>query len=263
MSYEHKTQYEIALEDFRRARRQAATSAILRRFKGQPVTLLPFDEVLAHIKSEESHELGLHYITLDAIIGSVGRYTEFTRDFLPLRGSLRSRWARVKSTFGDMKDMPPIQVYKIGDAYFVMDGNHRVSIARQRGATEIRAFVTEISTSIEITPETDLDSIILAAEYEQFLEKTQLGSYAEGDLRITSPGRYQIIEHEIEQIQFQQSEGKADILFPEAAKQWYQDYYLPVRSIIRTHDMLRDFPDRTETDLYVWIAQHQEKMKLN
>ncbi|MBC8507934.1 MAG: universal stress protein [Anaerolineales bacterium] len=261
MSYEQKTQYTIALEDFRRARRQAATSAILRRIKGQPVTLLPFDEVLQRINSQESHELGLHYIPLEAIIGSVGRYTEFTRDFLPLSGSLKTRWARVKSIFGDMKDMPPIQVYKIGDAYFVLDGNHRVSIARQRGATEIRAFVTEICSSIDITPETDLDSIILAAEYEQFLERTQLKNHTEDDLKITSPGRYQIIEHEIEQIQTQQKNESSNISFPEAAKQWYRDYYLPVRSIIRTHDLLRDFPKRTETDLYVWIAQHQEKLK--
>ena len=263
MSYKPKNQYEIALEDFRRARRQAATSAILRRIKGQPVTLLPFDEVLQHINSQESHDLGLHYIPLDAIIGSVGRYTEFTRDFLPLSGSLRNRWARVKSTFGNMKDMPPIRVYKIGDAYFVMDGNHRVSTARQRGATEIRAFVTEISSSIEITPETDLDTIILAAEFEQFQKRTHLDKHVEDDLKITLPGRYQIIEHEIEQIRSLQSEGKASISFVDAAKQWYQNYYLPVRSIIRTHDMLRDFPARTETDLYVWIAQHQEVLKNN
>ncbi len=261
MDYDQKTQFQIALEDFRRARRQAATSAILRRFKGQPVSLLPFDQVIQHIKSQESHELGLQYIPLDAIIGSVGRYTEFTRDFLPLSGSLKTRWARVKTTFRDFKDMPPIQVYQICKVYFVLDGNHRVSIAKQRGATEIRAYVTEISSSIEITPETDLDSVILAAEYEQFVEKTELKKKLYADLRITSPGRYQIIENEITQIQQQYDEREDEISFSEAARLWYQNYYLPVRDIIRTHDMLRDFPDRTETDLYVWIAQHQEKLK--
>jgi len=262
MSYEPKSQYEIALDDFRRARRQAATSAILRRFKGQPVSLLPFDEVIQHIKSEESHDLGLQYIPLESIIGSVGRYTEFTRDFLPLSGSLQKRWARVKSTFSNLGDMPPIQVYQIGEVYFVLDGNHRVSIARQRGATEIRANVTEISSSIEITPETDLDSLILAAEYEQFLENTQLSNLqSDLDLKITSPGRYQIIEHQIEQLQKRQGDHGKEIAFPEAAQQWYREYYLPVCDIIRTHDMLRDFPDRTETDLYVWISQHQEKLK--
>ncbi len=261
MNYEQKTQYEIALEDFRRARRQAAASAILRRFKGQPVSLLPFDEIIQHIGTQESHELGLKYIPIDAIVGSVGRYTEFTRDFLPLSGSLKTRWARVKSTFKDFKDMPPIQVYQIGKVYFVLDGNHRVSIAKQRGATEIRAYVTEISSSIEITPETDLDSLILSAEYEQFVEKTQLGKKSYHDLHITSPGRYQIIENEIAQIQQQYSESSKGITFPEAAKLWYQEFYLPVHEIIQTHDMLRDFPERTEVDLYVWIAQHQDKLK--
>ena len=169
MDYEQKTQHEIALEDFRRARRQAAASAILRRFKGQPVSLLPFDEIIQHIGTQESHELGLKYIPIDAIVGSVGRYTEFTRDFLPLSGSLEKRWARVKTTFRDMKDMPPIMVYQIGEVYFVQDGNHRVSIANQRGATEIRAYVTEISSTIEITPETDLDSLILSVEYDQMV----------------------------------------------------------------------------------------------
>jgi len=262
MSYEQKSQYEIALDDFRRARRQAATSAILRRLKGQPVSLLPFDEVIQHLKSEERHDLGLKYIPLESIVGSVGRYTEFTRDFLPLSGSLQTRWARVKSTFSNFKDMPPIQVYQIGEVYFVLDGNHRVSIARQRGASEIRAQVTEICSPIEITADTDLDSFILKTEQEEFLSQTQLHKMQPSlDLKITSPGRYQILKHQIEQVHKRQGNLGKEITFPEAAQLWFQEYYIPVRDIIRTHDMLRDFPNRTETDLFVWISQHQEKLK--
>ena len=262
MSYEPRSQYELALEDFRRARRQAATSEILRRLKGQPVNLLSFEEVHQHINAKESHDRGLQRIPIASIIGSVGRYAEFTRDFLPRRSSLQGRWARVKSTFKNLEDMPPIQVYQIGEVYFVLDGNHRVSIASERGATEIRAYVIEICSPIEITPETDLDSLILAAEYKAFLEHTQLSKLQPKiDLTITSPGRYQIIEGQIEQLQKNHLESGEALSFSEAAQLWYQEYYLSVCDIIRTHDMLREFPDRTETDLYVWISQHQERLK--
>ncbi len=264
MSYEQKSPHDIALEDFRRARRLAAAREILRRLKGQPINLLPFEEVRQHIKAQESHDRGLQRIPLDAIVGSVGRYAEFTRDFLPRGGSSRVRWARVKSAYKNLEDMPPIQVYQIGEVYFVLDGNHRVSIARERGATDIRAYVTEISSPIEITPETDLNSLILAAEHEAFLEHTRLNDqHPNLDLTITSPGRYKIIEGQIEQLQKQQKEHGTVISFPEAAQIWLEECYLPAREIIRAHDMLRDFPDRTETDLYVWISQHKEELQEN
>ena len=262
MSYQPRSQYQIALEDFRRARRQAATNEILRRLRGQPVNLLPFDTIQKHLTNEDIREHGIRHIPLDAIVGSVGRYADFTRDFLPRSSSLQTRWARVRSAFQNVEEMPPIKVYQIGDVYFVLDGNHRVSIARERGANEIRAYVTELHSSIEISPETDLDRLILEFETKEFLSCTQLDKLKPlPNLVITTPGKYQVIVQQIEQLLVQINENRTrKISFPQAAKDWYRYIYQPAVEIIQAHELLLNFPNRTETDLYIWISQHQEEL---
>jgi nucleotide-binding universal stress UspA family protein len=262
MSYQPRSQYQIALEDFRRARRQAATHEILRRLRGQPLNLLPFDTVQQYLSSAEITKHGLQRIPIKSIVGSVGRYTDFTRDFLPRSSALKNRWARVKSTFRNLEDMPPIRVYQIGEAYFVLDGNHRVSIAREKGADDIRAYVIELHSSIHITPETDLDKLILEFESKDFLAFTQLDNIKPlPELTITIPGKYPVIIHQIDGLLSQINQNRPKkTSFSQAAKDWYRHIYQPAVQIIQTHDLLRDFPNRTETDLYIWISQHQEEL---
>ena len=72
-------------------------------------------------------------IPIASIIGSVGRYRDFDRAFLPLDGADRERWKRLDVAFNELRDLPPIDVYKIGEVYFVRDGNHRVSVAKANG----------------------------------------------------------------------------------------------------------------------------------
>ena len=252
------TRYNAALEDFQRARRQAAAQAILRRLRGQPVALLPFEEIYQHLPTQGSHERGLEEIPLDAIVGSMGRYAEFSRDFLPRSAALQNRWARVKSAFRNLEEMPPIKVYKVGEVYFVLDGNHRVSVARQHGAKTIRAYVTELKTSVPITPESDLEEIIIAAERQKFLERTHLDRhYPALELEISSPGKYRVLEHQIEAL----CRDAGDLTFRQAARRWYEEIYLPVVELIAVHNLLRDFPGRTPADLYVWITQHQQELE--
>jgi nucleotide-binding universal stress UspA family protein len=263
MSYQPRSQYQIALEDFRRARRQAATHEILRKLRGQPLNLLPFDTIQKHLSSTEISEHGLQRIPIKSIVGSVGRYTDFTRDFLPRSGALQNRWARIKSTFRNLEEMPPIRVYQIGEAYFVLDGNHRVSIAREKGADDIRAYVTELHSSIHITPETDLDKLILEIETKEFLTLTQLDNIKPlPELTVTIPGKYAFIIQQINGLLSQINQNRPrKTSFSQAAKDWYRYIYQPAVQIIQTHDLLRDFPNRTETDLYIWISQHQEELR--
>jgi len=181
---------------------------------------------------------------------------------LPRHNYNAKRWVRVKAAILNTGQVRPIDVYQIGKVYFVLDGNHRVSVARQKGATHIPAYVTEIQTSIELTPETELDDLILKTEYLAFLEKTQLKkTHPKIDLTLTTPGRYQVLEKQIDQQQSlnQQEIGQSSSYF-ETANKWYEEVYIPVINIIRERGILRDFPRRTETDLYVWISQHQESL---
>ncbi|NOY98200.1 MAG: universal stress protein [Chloroflexi bacterium] len=257
--------YRIALDDFRRARRKAALQEIIGWLTGQSNDLLSFEEARRRLKASGEESRGLQHIPIDAIIGSVGRYADFTRNFLPRSSAQSSRWARVKSVLPDLDEMPPIQVYQIGEAYFVLDGNHRVSIAKERGLTHIQAYVTEIHTKVPLTPETDFDDFILKAEYAEFLERTRLDEGCpQADLSITAPGHYKTLEKQIAlHRQTIREESGEDVSLQEAACRWYHEIYLPVIEIIRSRGILRGFPNRTETDLYVWISQHQEILQKN
>src|SRR5512138_660003 len=125
--------FHNAILDFQAARKRASIQEILARLQGKSNQLLSYDEVAEKLKLHARSERGMRNIPLDAIVGSVGRYTDFTRTFLPLRANDQERWARVKAAMEEGAGLPPIEVYKVGEVYFVIDGNHRVSIARQLG----------------------------------------------------------------------------------------------------------------------------------
>jgi nucleotide-binding universal stress UspA family protein len=252
-----------AINDFYEARNKAAIQEILSRFKGGSDKLLSFEEVRQKLKIQGSSVRGLQDIPLDAIIGSVGRYTDFTRDFLPRSEVSPDRWARVKMATTSLTGLPPIDVYKIGDAYFVQDGNHRVSVARQLGAPTIQAYVTEVRTRVPLTADTTPDELILKAEYAEFLEQTHLDELRpEADLNVTIPGQYpKLIEHIAVHQYFMGIDLKREVDYLEAVAHWYDTVYLPITEIICDRGIMRSFPDRTETDLYLWLTEHRAALE--
>jgi hypothetical protein len=255
--------FASAIHDFRSARNRAILNEMLARLTGDTTELLSYEEVRHKLKMLGSVERGLQDVPLDAIVGSVGRYTDFTRDFLP-RGSVNEeRWARVLDLTKSLSGLPPIEVYKIGEAYFVKDGNHRVSVARQLGAASIQAYVTEVRTRVPLSPNTQPDDLIVKAEYADFLERTHLDELRpEADLSVTIPGQYPVLEEHISVHRyFMGIDQKREVPFSEAVIHWYDTVYLPVIESIRDSGILRDFPDRTETDLYLWIAEHRATLE--
>jgi len=254
-------QFMRALRDFRRARQRAILEQIIANLKNESDDLLDFDEVREKLHAEESISQGLQEIPLDAIVGSVGRYRDFTRSFLPRRDTGQTRWASVKTAL-EASAFPPIAVYQIGDVYFVLDGNHRVSIARQSGAQTIQAYVTEVKTKVPLSPDMQPDDLICQAKYADFLEETQLDkSHPDADFMVTAPGQYRVLLQQIQQHQrkLTRQTGEA-VSLPHAAALWYTDVYLPLIELIRERGILHSFPDRTETDLYTWLVAHREEL---
>jgi nucleotide-binding universal stress UspA family protein len=255
--------HHIAIEDFRQARRQAALQDLLGRLSGRPNELLAYDDIRRQLRATNLRSAGLHDISLDDIVGSVGRAKDFTRDFLPRNDSYEQRWARVKTAVTDLPGVPPIEVYKMGDAYFVIDGNHRVSVARQMGVPTISAHVTEVDTRVPLSPSDDPDEIICKARYAEFLEKTNLDQLRpEADLLMTFCGSYRLLEEHIEVHRyFMGLEWQRDVGWEEAVVHWYDTVYLPVVELIRERGLLHEFPSRTETDLYVLLAEHRAELE--
>jgi nucleotide-binding universal stress UspA family protein len=169
----------------------------------------------------------------------------------------------VEEAMVNLINLPPIEVYQIGQAYFVLDGNHRVSVARQLGITHLEAYVVEFKTDVPLHPDDGLDELLIKAEYADFLRSTRFNRIRpEADLRVTAPGRYWQLETCIEaQRYLLGQETGQDISAETAIHAWYEQVYLPVIELIREQNILRDFPDRTETDLFLWLLKHRVNLE--
>jgi nucleotide-binding universal stress UspA family protein len=252
-----------AVNDFYRVRSQADLREIIARFSGKSTELLSYEEVRQKLRAYKGSEQGLKDIPLNAIIGSVGRYSDFTRDFLPKSNVNRDRWASIKLASEGLYGLPPIEVYQLGEVYFVIDGNHRVSVARQNGMKEIAAYVTEVKSKVSLSPDVKPDELILKAEYVQFLEQTGIDSLRpDAILEVSSPGQYPILEEHIDvHRHYMGIEQEREIPYSEAVEDWYDHIYMPVIHIIRESGILRYFPQRTETDLYLWISKYRNELE--
>ena len=250
-----------AVEDFRRARRRAAMQALAARLTGRSIDLGSYNEALRRLPATSAGARTLREIPLDRIVGSVGRYREFTNTFLPRLDTHQQRWASVKTAMTGLKGVPPIEVYQIGDDYFVQDGNHRVSVARDMDLESIEAWVTRIRTPPG--PDDDRDEVIVARELDAFLACTELrDSRPEARLAVTAPGKYPLlVEHINVHRHYMGLEWQREIPYPEAAAHWYDHVYRPVADVIDAQGIIRDFPGRTVTDLYLWIARHRSELE--
>ena len=252
------------MENFGAARRRAFVQDMLAELSGRPDNLLSFTEVREQLHlSEPVQDASLEEIPLDKIVGSVGRYRDFNRAFLP-RGHIDpERWARI-DRLRRRTDLPPIDVFKIGDVYFVQDGNHRVSVARARRDKTIRAKVVEIPIRVPLGPDTSPDDLILKSGYAKFLESTSLDrACPEQRIELTRAGGYRSLLQHIEVHQFYM--GLRSRHYPgleEAAADWYLSVYLPIVERIRTSGILARFPWRTEADLYLWIAENRARLQM-
>jgi hypothetical protein len=249
---------QAARERFAEERRKAIRQDITSRLTGSPRDLLPFDPFARYLSTYARIEhREAEMIPLVRIVGSVGRYQDFTRSFLPRTLTLGDRWALVNQAMKSDRGLPPIEVFKVGQVYFVADGNHRVSAARSAGLVDIEALVTEYPVDPGLEPGDTLDAALAKAGRVHFLRETALEAHlaARADLRLTWAGGYpQMLEHiALQRLLIEDSESGRQVSTVEAARVWYDESYLPVVEAIRRQRLLRSFPRRTDADLYVWV----------
>src|SRR5689334_14855089 len=220
---------------FQKARMQAFWQEVWALLRGKSIDLLGFEEVKHRLRLRDERYLGLRDVELDKIVGSVGRYKDFTRSFLPRTNAVRSRWQRLDAMARGAEGFPPIEVYKVGASYFVIDGNHRVSVARQLGAKTIEAYVTELPTSVPFEPDTQPDDLLIKEGYADFLRKTHLDQLRPGSqVLLTEPARYrELIEHISVHKYYMGINLAHDITWDDAVVSWYDNVYMPVIELIR------------------------------
>jgi len=249
--------------DFARARRRAALQKALAVLTRRSIRLLPYDEIREQLKFSGAAYRGVKEIPLDAIIGSVGRYQDFTRSFLPTNPNDEQRWAGMRKYMAANGNIPPIDVYKVGDAYFVNDGNHRVSVARDMKLEYIEAYVTEIKTRVPLSQADTPQQLLNKACYAQFLEQTNLDALRAGsDLSMTMCDQYDLLLGQIEVHRyFLWLENEQESDYSVVVVDWYDQAYLPVIQVIREQNLINYFPDRTETDLYILLTGHRLELE--
>jgi hypothetical protein len=249
---------DTAGADYRRARRKAFMRGVVSWFRRSDNALLAFDEVRRGIRAHAQREGGLREVPIDQIVGSVGRYRDFDRAFLPRQVQTRDRWESVDRAHLDGTELPAVDLYKIGDTYFVKDGNHRVSVARERGQVYIDAHVIEVTAPAPVHSVEDLLDWMRDQDALSFYEETRINELRpDARIELTLPGQYEkLLEHISTHRWYLGVEAKREIPYSEAVASWYDRIYLPTIEAIRATDALRDFPNRSEADLYLWVTEH-------
>ncbi len=252
----HQAQTET---DFTRARLKAFWRELFAMIVRRPNELLSFEEVKRSLKVFGQNYRGVQTVPVAQIIGSATlRYHDFDRAFLPTQTFTKARWRRVDEAYYEDVNLPPVQLYQIGEVYFVRDGHHRVSVARERGQEFIEAEVIEVKTRVPLTADLTAQDLEIVGEYANFLEQTRIDKLRPDQaIQFSEPGGYaRLIEHIAVHRYFLGVEADHPIKWADAVASWYDTVYMPVVNTIREHTILNDFPRRTEADLYLWITDH-------
>ena len=254
---------EQARADFQRARFRAFLNQVWGTLSGRRSTLLSYDEIKEKLHVGGPIYRGLKTIRVEQIAGSLNRYHEFDSVFLPASDTLADRWQSVNRAFYQEISLPPVVLYKVGEVYFVVDGHHRVSVARQQGQIYIEAEVRECATRVNLTPDIKAEDLEILGNKVNFLERTSIDSLIpEANIKLTIPDGFdRMLEHIAVHHYFMGLDWKRDISEEEAIKHWYETVYIPIIHVIRETEILKDFPDKTEGDLYLWVLDHQHYLE--
>lgn len=229
--------------------------------------LVDFSSIEKNLKKIKIKNKGIKAIETDKIVGSLGRYNDFSENLLPLRGDSGLRYESIKKGMLGGVNFPPIQVYQVLDNYFVIDGHHRLMAAKNLfNAKYIDAEVLEVQFEFDIAPNKTYSyntesakEFLIKLEEHSFQIKTYLSNVVlKYPLKVTELVSYGKLYEEIENYKTYYNCGeflKKPVIF--ASYHWYEHVFLPAVEIIIEEDVLVGFPHRTYTDLYVWIQQHK------
>jgi len=258
--------HEQSDRDFSRARRRAFLRRIGAYLRRDPASnqLLSFDEVKGALGAISQVYLGLREVQVSKIVGSVGRHRDFDRAFLPSKPDLGTRWRRIDEIMHREEELPPVSLYKIGDAYFVKDGNHRVSVARQQGIEMLDAEVIELRSRVPVDSALTARDLLHKLEHRHILERLPIDRVLpEIEVEFSDVADYRRLATYIEAHGFRVSQLWKRYVSPEEVlRDWYEYDYCPIAEMIREEHILDSFPDRTELDLYLWIVYHRERLAL-
>jgi hypothetical protein len=250
-----------AQNDFLRARRRAAASRVAARLRGEPGDVrmvLPYEEVIEALGFVSERSAGIEVVALDAIVGTVDRERDFDRSFRPTSGRVRSRWENIAAAMRRGEPLPPVDLVRIGEIYFVRDGHNRVSVARALGRRDIEAYVTEVTTRVGAGKKITLADLPFKSHERVFFERVPLPANARDEIQLTDPWDYARLAEHVEAWGFRTSQERHEAISRrETAFQWLENEYRPVVAMLREADLVGN---RTETEAYMRVSAERYRL---
>lgn len=239
-----------------RARRHQVLSALAARLRNDTedvVQSMSFDDVVEALGRKAESYAGTKVIPLDAIVGSVDKVRDFDRRFRPTSARSRQRWERLARANRTGEVIPPIEVYQIGEHYFVRDGHHRVSVARSLGITLIEARVTAIETflaPVGIGARADLERKFWR---RLMLQRVPFTGEARAAVAVDTPSDYGVIAETVEAWGARTMHAEGAYMDPVTmAARWYAEEFRPVVDMIEEAGVRGD--DERPTAAYLRVA---------
>jgi hypothetical protein len=222
--------------------------------------LLELEEVERRLQPFARRYLGVRAVPLERVVGTEGRAAAFTREFEPRHSFSRDRLRSLREAFPD-GGFPPIVAVKLGDTYFVIDGHHRVGLARRHGGKMIDAEVTELIARVPLPPGADMMDVVLRELERVFLEESGLAEVRQG-VRVAAsrPFRYlELLENlQVHGYHLMREQdrvlGKAEI-----AADWHDRVYSPVVTAVERDRLGKDYRDVPDADLFLMLHQRRRE----
>ncbi len=225
-------------------------------------SLLPLREVRRHLRILGERYVGMREIRVGEIVGSVDRSVDFDRFFRTRRRELRRRIDALREVFAD-RPMPPISVYGAGGLYFVIDGHHRVALARQEKAEYIDAEVTEIETSERLHPDVDILELIHTEQHRRFKEQTDLAEVApDAVIEFSRPLGYGELLQVIQSHAYELSRIRGTLVpIREATGDWHASSWIPALEAIESTGLRKAYDFKTDGDRYLWTYRKLQELR--
>ena len=247
---------------FDRARRRSVYARLARVLGREgPGELLPLEEATRRLRRRARRYAGQKPIPLSQVVGTESRERDFDRAFHPRRSDIRHRWQGVEQAYPDAA-FPPIVAYQLGDAYFVIDGHHRVAIARQNGMETIDAEVTELTARWHLPADADVVELIHAEQERIFMDDSGLGEiHPELRIRFSRPGGYIELLETVQLHGYHLMREAGRVLPPsEIARSWFETVYEPTIEVIHEEGLDEICPGATDTDRFLWVWHRRREL---
>jgi hypothetical protein len=250
-----------AQHDFLRVRRRAATAKLIARLRGEPDdvgVILPYEEVIAALGLKSERSLGLKVVPLAAIVGTIDRGRDFDRSFRPTSRRVRARWESIAAAMRRGEAMPPVDLLKVGEIYFVRDGHHRVSVARALGLNDIDAYVTAVVTRVDPDQAIKLTDLPLKSHERVFFERVPLPAHARAEIQLSDPWDYATLAEGVEAWGFRAMQEHGELFDrTQTAELWLEHEYRPVVAMLREADLIHK---STETEAYMRVVTERYRL---